>query len=372
MSHKRRRVDKAEPLWQWLCERVLPELAGIVVEYAQSFLLATGCQDGTVRVWDMATGTEYDACPGDHTRPSDDNTRRIEALAFHPKTLTLASAWHHTVRLWPLGQALSSAHSLPHKEKVSSLTYTPDGQQLLSGVSNGHGYDWEMATLTVSAAWNNYVGPPLLPHERRVHDMGGIYSVVVSPNGQLLATMSRRPGLVVRDRATMTVLHVFRNVNGHAAFSHDSRRIAAGTYTLTSRPDPYDKNYEISVWDVTTGELTHVFQHIFLVPVRRVSFSPDGQTLVSMALHGAVKLWALSDTTTCLAIFRPLPPSRRPFSMTIAFSPDGRMFALEGDDQVFLYDMATQQPRGMLSHSDKVYSMVVSPRPTVCYPPESM
>jgi WD40 repeat protein len=56
----------------------------------------------------------------------------------------------------------------------------------------------------------------------------------------------------------------------------------------------------VRIWDVTTGlELLTIKEHI--EEVRSIAFSPDGKTLASGSLDGAVKLWSAASEQEVLA-----------------------------------------------------------------------
>ena len=58
-------------------------------------LLATGAEDGTVRIWDPATGTQHAVLEG-HTGP----VNAVCALAQDGRTLLASGGGDRTVRIW--------------------------------------------------------------------------------------------------------------------------------------------------------------------------------------------------------------------------------------------------------------------------------
>lgn len=84
----------------------------------------------------------------------------------------------------------------------------------------------------------------------------------------------------------------------------------------------------IQLWDVRRGRLTRTLVGSLTDQPRRAVFSPNGARLASVGSRGGVHLW---DVATGLEL-RETPESRgQPRPVTIAFAPDGRHFVAAGD-----------------------------------------
>jgi WD40 repeat protein len=136
--------------------------------------LASGSQDGTVRLWNVT----------DPHRPTasailSGHTGRVEAVTFSPDGHTLATgSFDGTVRLWDLTDPHHSAVILTgHNKEVEAVTFTPDGQILASGGSDNTIRLWDtnpeetakdicglIATPLTRAQWQQYIpGRPYNP-----------------------------------------------------------------------------------------------------------------------------------------------------------------------------------------------------------------
>src|SRR5262249_47396456 len=92
----------------------------------EATLLACGCAEGPVRLWDVAGGQEVAQLKG-HEGCSLD-------VAFHPAGHLLASAGHdHTVRLWDVAKRACVGVLRGHTDKVWCVAFSDDGKLLASG-----------------------------------------------------------------------------------------------------------------------------------------------------------------------------------------------------------------------------------------------
>lgn len=281
-------------------------------------LLASSGQDHTIRVWDVATRQCRHILRG--------HQQQVRTVTFSPKGRILASGSDDPlICLWDVrsGQLLSTLTG--HSSWISSLSFSPDGETLASGSEDQSVRLWNSETqqvLKVLQGHNN-----------------GVWSIALNPNGQEVLSGGQDRYLHRWDLATGTIQ---QSLVGHAgwvlsvAYSADGRWFASGSEDRT-----------ICLWDARTGMREIVWnehQH----EVWSVAFEPTGAWVASGSLDGVIKLWSL-DTHQSL---RTLTGHTRGI-WAIAISPDGRLLASGSQDRtVRLWDTSTGQCLRVLQEDD--------------------
>ena len=98
-------------------------------------MLASGASNGTVRVWDVETGTNIATLIG--------HTNWVYSVAFSPDSRTLASgSSDETIKLWDIEAGKNITTLQGHR--VESVAFSPDGAILASGSYDGTIFLWDM------------------------------------------------------------------------------------------------------------------------------------------------------------------------------------------------------------------------------------
>ena len=288
--------------------------------------LASAGDDGTVRLWDPATGAELAALSG--------HTGRVHAVAFSPGGRRLASAGDDgTVRLWDPATGTELAALSGHTGQVTAVAFSPDGRRLASASWDRTVRLWDPATGTEQAALSGHTGQ--------------VTVVAFSPDGRRLASASWDGTVRLWDPATGTE---------QAALSGRTRGVHAVAFSPDSRLASAGDDGTVRLWDPATGaELAALSGHTG--PVIAVAFSPDGW-LASAGDDGTVRLWDPATGTEQASL-----SGHTGQVIAVAFSPDGRRLASADDDgTVRLWDPATGAGLAALSgHTGPVYAVAFSP-----------
>ena len=114
-------------------------------------------------------------------------------------------------------------------------------------------------------------------------------------------------------------------------FSPDGNRLVSGGQDGTIR-----------IWDPRSGQPLHSFP-AHESCTNDVDFSPDGKILASASCDGTIKLW---DTSTWTLLRVVVETSK--VQLCVAFSPDGRLLAGQGPKGLCVWDLQGRWWRGLM------------------------
>ena len=245
-------------------------------------------------------------------------------------------AWEHDY-LYMLYTRFTRARTTlkGHSEAVSSVSFSPDGERIVS--SSGD------ETVKV---WNAQTGQNTLTLKGH---SGWVASVDFSPDGKRIVSGSRDTTLKVWDAETSREPLTFE---GHSeavtsvSFSPDGKRIVSGGVDKTVR-----------IWDAETSrELLTLTEHS--EAVTSVSFSPDGKRVVSGSQDMTVRIWDAETGRETRTLGR-----HSDDVTSVSFSPDGERIASGSEDGTGkMWDAETgREILTLRGHSRGVTSVSFSP-----------
>ena len=326
--------DRTIKLWEVATGRELRTLSGhssgvkSVAFSPDGKSIASSSEDKTIKLWDVATGRELHTLSG--------HSREVMLVAFSPDGKSIASSSRdNTIKLWDVttGRELRTLSGFSFRGHI--FAFSPDGKSIANFGEDNTIKLWDVTT------------------GRELRTLSGhsdvALSVVFSSDGKVMASGSGDDTIKLWDVATGREL---RTLSGHSrevmsvAFSPDGKSIASGSLDNT-----------IKLWDVATGrELRTLSGHLNIV--YSVALSPDGNVIASGSLDETIKLW---DAATGREL-RTLSGHSGGVS-SVAFSPDGKSIASGSfDNTIKLWDVATgRELRALSGHSSAVTSVAFGP-----------
>jgi WD40 repeat protein/transcriptional regulator with XRE-family HTH domain len=277
-------------------------------------LLALGGGDGTVRLWNRATGQPV----GKALQTGSGPAGGVSAVAFRPGGTLLASAGADgMVRLWNLatGRPVGAPLRASARNGVNGIAFSRNGALLASAGGDGTVRLWNPATGRLVA----------ILHASAQY--GGVHAVAFSPGGKLLAGSGGDGTVRLWNPATRRLVATLQTGTGPStgvfgvAFSPDGTRLAGGCGDGTLR-----------LWNLSTGHPVVKTLHattstVYGAPT--VAFSPDGKLLASGELDGTVRAW---NPATGQPVGAPIQTGAQNPVFWVGFSPDGTLLASLGNE----------------------------------------
>ncbi|KAL0937160.1 Vegetative incompatibility protein HET-E-1-like protein 15 [Colletotrichum truncatum] len=348
------------------------DITRVVYSYSGD-LLASGCMDGTIRIWETSAGAVtqiintnkryetgpisfsadgrllavgisrhceiWDTVTGHFIRTLESHHALVLSLAISVDGNTFASASQDsTVNVSNIATGdLVKTFKLSECDhtRLDAVAFSPD-TRIMAAAFHEHGIK---IYCTIAGTCTRTIGS----HEEFVR------SIAFSPDDRMIATGLHDSSVKIRDMSTGVLTHTFEGhldwVNS-VAFSHDGRMIASGSDDFT-----------IKVWDLATAVCKQTLKD-HCGPISSVAFSPDSRILASGCADHSIKMWDTSMSTSS--------HTYKDHSSTInliIFSPDSRKFASGSDDfSIKVWDAATGCCLYTLSgHEGSIKSITFSP-----------
>ena len=317
--------------------------------------LVTASADGTVRVWDAASGQQLFIVPGskgmiDSMALSQDGMRLFTShsdgsLRLWNLTPTGSQEWQVITPAWrgwfvrpsniyvtayapdnsgkdifkqwdlsPAGAKELRSTTVEHGAQISAMLSTPDLSRYVT-----------LGADSIARVWDSATGAQLVSF---AFD-GFAFGMDISPDGSQVALGNEDGKAAVWDLATGKKLF---DLAGHTAyirgvaFSLDGKQLATGSNDQTAR-----------IWDAANGKLLQTISDP-VDPIMLVAYSPDGKRLLTGS-GNLGKVWDIQTGKQLLTL-----TGHSSTILGVAFSPDGSRIATGGlDGTSKVWDAATGQ-----------------------------
>ncbi len=324
--------------------------------------LASACRDGSVHLWDAATGKETCCfrCPP-NTRPDQGPTEFL-GVALSPDGKTLLALGNGKITyVWDRATG-KELHGFTGQANGFSLALSPNGKTVAIGDGRGKVQLWDLKT-----------GKP-------IHEFGAkgrpLSALAFSPDSKTLACGSSTAVGSARAEDGVSTIHLWdaeagrqlRELKGHTggvtalAFSHDGRMLVSVSHDATLRfwePATGKQVRQIQVPDDTTPNeyLPNQKKGINYGGVLTVAYSPDGRLLASGSFDGTARIW---DSDSGMELHALRGHGREVAS--VVFSPDGKVLVSGSRDHTIrLWDAKSgEQLQPRQGHEGPVNNLAVS------------
>jgi WD40 repeat protein/serine/threonine protein kinase len=140
-------------VWEIATRKQVATLKGTKVQFSPDGTLLAARSGDTVRVWEARTWLDVAALK---TGENDSDG----ALAFAPAGRILATGSNDgTLRLWDVARERQIASSRGHAQIIYSVAFSPDGRRLATGASDSTVKLWDVALLQEVATFTGHHGP---------------------------------------------------------------------------------------------------------------------------------------------------------------------------------------------------------------------
>lgn len=265
-------------------------------------LIAAGCVDGAVRVWNATTGAPLHTLRG--------HVDSVFAVAFQPAGTLLASAGSDPmIKLWDLTTGSAATDLIGHASMIMDTCFSADGQKIYSAGSDRTVKQWDLtqrhSPVVIEGHESTVCATAFSPDDQRMAsgDAGGGIQLWDAQSGKSLGNLPSMPGQIfdlsfTADGQRIVCRDIKETVRMLAIDSGKVRSECGGITSLSVETEGKriaggGHNGSIYIWDAANlKEIMTISGH--KEAVYYVAFHPGGQLLTSCSQDGTCKTWDLA------------------------------------------------------------------------------
>ena len=274
--------------------------------------------ENTVKIWNAISGNELAVLSAP--------TAQIVAAVYSPNGKTIAAVYDDkSIVIWDAKTGNQVSTLVGHTGNVSWANFSSDGSRFASGSNNGEIFIWDVASGKVIRTLQ---GPT--PSSSPATTDYTITSLAFSPDGNRLISgdtngfgtfwdvNTGEKLLIISSQAGSLEVAYIPDVISSVAYSPDGKYVAITSDRGVIKILNASTGKEFLAWnDHTTGGSSAMF-------------SPDGKLIANASYDGTAKLWEASTGKNLLTL--PVPGAS-----FISFSPDGKRLAVGGESGVYVF-----------------------------------
>jgi WD40 repeat protein len=298
------RLANAEGMCLGILKGNATQWAGAVALSSDGRTMIAGHPDGSLRLWDLATGSTL-------WESAEKHSGVVQDVVFSPQERLVASGSDDGVMLWEPATGHLRGRCEDHRDSVWRLSWSRDGGRLASASADNALRVWEVDTDPVRLLWTG------------TDHTSGVRGVCWSPDGLSLASAAQDSTIRIWDGASGECRHSWE---AHSSTVMDVRYSPDGRFLASASYDG-----QILIWEAGSySEVGRCRGHSG--QVLSVAWSPDGRHLASAGDEGdpTVRIWdAVTGRELAQHAFT------EEYAWRVAWSADGAFLASSHRGDVF-------------------------------------
>lgn len=301
--------------------------------------IATGCEDGVARLWDVASGRTLIKFRG--------HTDGIFCLAFSPDGTKIATGSDDaTTRIWDVTNGTQLHLLRGSVQALHSVAFSPNGERLVTTSEDGIGRVWDVASGEETATLSK-------------RDVTLTYTLF-TPDSEKVVSCSLYNVFLWDVRSETIVKVLEEEVPGqrvHRLFLLKNQIIVVGSEQIDKYPDLDSNITEIKtkVWNVESREILAEIpepesEGSVTSNIIDTAISPDSTKLIITLGERLIRMWNMKESTTTINLAR-----HAGRITSIDFSPHNNTIITGSEDRTArLWSMINPQ---MLAIASSAYNL---------------
>jgi WD40 repeat protein len=278
-------------------------------------ILASGSDDFTVKLWELATGCCIKTLEG--------HTNWVSSVRFITEKVLTSSSFDETIKLWDIDEGSCIATLEGHTNGIYALTTLGNSNTLASCGLDGTVKFWNLVTRQCVKTLQGH--------------NNAVYFTATNPQGTLLASGGDDFSLRLWDVATGECIRIFKGKhNWIGAVACHPLPPSSTNFREFGEIASGSQDGIVRLWNLE-GESTCLIGHTDFI--FSLVYSPHGRLLASSSADKTVRLWDIAKNQ-CIKILQ----GHTGMVTGVTFSPDGHLIATSSYDRTIkLWDLATGQ-----------------------------